>query len=113
MKNDGNCPLFRAEVAYTQTIGNGVITFGGCQTMLNNWNKEEENPKDYVHFGDCHEYLSKQRKWIMIQSEIHPSHRAYAGMCIGERNNILYLYGGFYFDTRSDCSVHGDFWMLD
>merc|ERR1712228_410008 len=112
---NGNCPLHRGEVGYTQTVNDGVVIFGGYSSMLNGWVKSEDGLKynGYTYFGECYEYLSKHQKWVMIQSEVCPLHRAYTAMCIGTKRNLLFLYGGYHGGSVADNIVYDDLWMLD
>ena len=74
---DENHPVYRGEVSYTQTDDDGVVIFGEYSSMLNGWCQSETG---FLECDECFEYLSKYDKWVLIQSQTRPVHRAYAGI---------------------------------
>eukprot|EP01084_Bolivina_argentea_P183597 316789_1 len=96
---NGNAPVARAESAYCVNYKkNNFYLFGG--NMSNG---------SYSYLGDFFEFNLKSKKWKLIQSKIHPSHRAKAAICIYK--NFIVLYGGYH-SLKSD-QIQNDVWVIN
>eukprot|EP01083_Nonionella_stella_P043911 118474_1 len=113
LKRHGNYPVARCESGATQSKDNGVIMFGGYSSMLRRVYADSRDDEGFSYFGDCYEYVPHSQKWMMIQSKIHPSHRACSAVCLVPNRNVLCLYGGYCGGNEADMCVYNDIWILE